>query len=188
MSQVLDEVPVHAMSLHYLASSEENIRRQRLSDDERRRASGVLIGDARRTSKRRLECGHRESERASDRRPRNLSKHDGIGVTPKHGCEQRPVGGVGGRLQRASASGPLTSGAATGARTGASFGYVPSKHGGLMPEAASIPQAMPSGGTSATSSKAMWVLGSVALLVPRAHRYVASELRRIEACGVCRSS
>ncbi len=31
MSQVLDEVPVHTMSLHYLASSEEKLRQQRLS-------------------------------------------------------------------------------------------------------------------------------------------------------------
>ena len=63
-------------------------------------------------------------------------------------------------MQRALASGAPTSRAATGA----SFGYVPSKRGGLMPTAASIPEAMPSGGTSATSSKAMWVLSSVALL------------------------
>ena len=42
MSQVLDEVPVHAMSLHYLASSEERLRRQRLSDDARQEASKLL--------------------------------------------------------------------------------------------------------------------------------------------------
>jgi hypothetical protein len=42
MSQVLDEVPVHAMSLHYLAVSEEKLRKERLGDAERKSASAVL--------------------------------------------------------------------------------------------------------------------------------------------------
>jgi serine/threonine-protein kinase len=42
MSQVLDEVPVHAMSLHYLAMSEENLRRERLSESARKEAARVL--------------------------------------------------------------------------------------------------------------------------------------------------
>jgi serine/threonine protein kinase len=42
MSQVLDEVPVHTMSLHYLAVSEEKLRKERLSDSERKAAAAVL--------------------------------------------------------------------------------------------------------------------------------------------------
>jgi serine/threonine protein kinase len=42
MSQVLDEVPVHSMSLHYLAVSEERLRKERLSDSERKAAAAVL--------------------------------------------------------------------------------------------------------------------------------------------------
>jgi serine/threonine protein kinase len=42
LSEVLDEVPIHAMSLHYLASSEEKLRNDRLSDDDHQRASEIL--------------------------------------------------------------------------------------------------------------------------------------------------
>ena len=42
MSLVLDEVPVHAMSLHFLAMSEEKLRQQRLSPEELSRATELL--------------------------------------------------------------------------------------------------------------------------------------------------
>jgi hypothetical protein len=42
MSQVLDEVPIHAMSLHYLAMSEEHLRKERLSERERAEATSLL--------------------------------------------------------------------------------------------------------------------------------------------------
>ncbi len=164
MSQVLDEVPVHAMSLHYLASSEENLRRQRLSDDERRRASEYL-------------SAMRDAHRSGDSNVVTEKANALLTVDPeslearwyRRHAEARlrasTVGGVGGRMQRLSAGGPPTSRATSAKRlAGASFGYVPSKRGGLMPTAASIPEAMPSGGTSAGSSKGMWVLGGVALL------------------------
>ena len=159
MSQVLDEVPVHAMSLHYLASSEENLRRQRLSDDERERASELL-------------SSMRDAHRSGDSNVVTEKANALLTVDPeslearwyRRHAEARlrasTVGGVGGRMQRALASGAPTSRVVTGA----SFGYVPSKRGGLMPTAASIPEAMPSGGTSTGSSKGMWVLGGVALL------------------------
>ena len=160
MSQVLDEVPVHAMSLHYLASSEENIRRQRLSDDERERASELL-------------SSMRDAHRSGDSNVVTEKANALLSVDPgslearwyrRHAEARLRGASVGGRMQRASASGPPTSRAATAARTGASFGYVPSKRGGLMPTAASIPEAMPSSGASAGSSNGTWVLCGVALL------------------------
>lgn len=42
MSQVLDEVPVHTMSLHYLATSEEKLRRKRLGEAERKKVAALL--------------------------------------------------------------------------------------------------------------------------------------------------
>ncbi len=56
MSQVLDEVPVHAMSLHYLAMSEENLRRERLNEAERRQAAGLLTA---------MRDAHRKGEAAA---------------------------------------------------------------------------------------------------------------------------
>jgi hypothetical protein len=42
MSQVLDEVLVHSMALHYLAQSEEKLRQRRLEDAARQEASSLL--------------------------------------------------------------------------------------------------------------------------------------------------
>jgi hypothetical protein len=42
MSQVLDEVLVHSMALHYLAQSEEKLRHKRLDDAARKEASSLL--------------------------------------------------------------------------------------------------------------------------------------------------
>ena len=163
MSQVLDEVPVHAMSLHYLASSEENLRRQRLSDADRRRASEVL-------------SAMRDAHRSGDSDVVTEKANALLTLDPeslearwyRRHAEARlraaTVGGVGSRMQRASAGGSSTSRTGSAPRIGASFGYVPSKPGGLMPTAASIPEMMPSGGTSSGISKGMWVLGGVAFL------------------------
>ena len=167
MSQVLDDVPVHTMSLHYLASSEEKLRQQRLSDDERGRASELL-------------SAMRDAHRSGDSNVVTEKANALLTVDPeslearwyRRHAEARlrasTVGGVGGRMQRASASASPTSRggsrAGSAARTGASFGYVPSKRGGLMPTASSIPEMIPSSSTSAGSSKGMWVLGGVALL------------------------
>ena len=89
MSQVLDEVPVHAMSLHYLASSEERLRRQRLSDDARQEASKLLsaMRDAHR---------HGESDLVTEKPmhfPRstpNPWKRDGIVAMQKRANAPRP--------------------------------------------------------------------------------------------------
>jgi serine/threonine protein kinase len=56
MSQVLDEVPVHAMSLHYLAMSEEKLRRERLSEGQRKAAAGLLTA---------MRDAHRKGEAAA---------------------------------------------------------------------------------------------------------------------------
>lgn len=71
---------------------------------------------------------------------------------------------VGGRMPRAGVTSSSTSQTGSVARTSASFGYVPSQAGGLTPTADPIPDMMPSSGTSAGSSKGMWVLGAVAVV------------------------
>ena len=163
MSQVLDEVPVHTMSLHYLASSEEKLRQQRLSDNERRRASEQLKA-----------C--RDAHRIGDSNVVIEKANALLAVDPeslearwyRRNAEARLQAStsVGGRAQPASATGSPTSkgGSQADARARASFGYVPSKRGSLTPIAAPIPDAMPSGTTSAERSNGMWALGGVALM------------------------
>ena len=56
MSQVLDEVPVHAMSLHFLAMSEEHLRRERLSESDRKEAAAILTA---------MRDAHRKGEAAA---------------------------------------------------------------------------------------------------------------------------
>ena len=160
MSQVLDEVPVHAMSLHYLASSEEKLRRQRLSDDERRRASEYL-------------SAMRDAHRSGDSNVVTEKANALLVVDPeslearwyrRHAEARLRASAVGGRVQRASATSSSKSQARSVARTSASFGYVPSKPGGLGETAEPIPEMMPSVSTGAGSSKGMWVLGAVAVI------------------------
>jgi hypothetical protein len=163
MSQVLDEVPVHAMSLHYLASSEEKLRQQRLRNDERRRASKYL-------------AAMRDAHRSGDSNVVTEKANALLVVDPeslearwyrRHAEARLRASIVGGRVQRASATSSPKPQPGSVARTSASFGYVPSRPGGLTPTAEPNPEMMPSGGISSTgagSSKGMWVLGAVALV------------------------
>lgn len=164
MSQVLDEVPVHAMSLHFLASSEEHLRQQRLSEEERKRAAGFLTA---------MRDAHRAGE--SDVVTENANAL--LTVDPgslearwyRRNAEARlRAASVGGRSRahgRATAAGSTRSRTSTGARTGGSFGYLPShRDSGFASPEADVSPSMPAGRTGAGSSKAIWVLGGAAVL------------------------
>lgn len=53
MSQVLDEVLVHSMALHYLSQSEEKLRQKRLDDSQRQEAAALLAS---------MRTAHRQGE------------------------------------------------------------------------------------------------------------------------------
>ncbi len=158
MSQVLDEVPVHAMSLHYLAMSEEHLRRERLSDAARKEAAGVLTAmrDAHRKGEpaaviekaNRLLALDKESlearwyRRNAEARLRAVS----VGVGAKERWDAR-------RRERSRA------------REAKSFGYVPAKESRFHPgqkrevEVAALPSAHES-----SSGKGIWVLVGTGVL------------------------
>jgi serine/threonine protein kinase len=129
MSQVLDEVPVHAMSLHYLAMSEENLRRERLSERERRDATGLLTA---------MRDAHRMGEAAAVIERANLllalDKESLEARWYRRNAEARLRAvsvGVGSK-ERAAAGRAV---AGTLSREGAkSFGYVPAKGSRFHPE------------------------------------------------------
>lgn len=151
MSQVLDEVPVHAMSLHYLASSEERLRRQRLSDDARQEASKLLstMRDAHR---------HGESDLVTE-------KANAFLALDPESMEARWYRRNAEARKRAAAVGGSRPRAATGhlgGQTQGSFGYAPSS--GAATSSAQLPPAFattPS--TLGPSAKGMWVLAGAAM-------------------------
>jgi serine/threonine protein kinase len=172
MSQVLDEVPVHSMSLHYLATSEGKLRPKKLSGDALRRASECLTAmrDAHRRGDPAAVTDHANELLAID--PESLEAR-----WYRRNAEARlRASSVGGRASAASASGatsatrsrPGKSRAGTLSRPGGSFGYVPATQGQFgSVEAGRGPELggpMPSRGTTSGSAKGVWVLGGVALL------------------------
>ncbi len=160
MSQVLDEVPVHAMSLHYLAMSEEHLRRERLSEVARKEAAGLLTA---------MRDAHRKGEAAAvivkANRLLSLDKESLEARWYRRNAEARLRAvsvGVGPK-ERASAG---RSAAGTLSREGAkSFGYVPAKgsrfHPAPKPEVAvgALSPARESSG-----GRGIWFLGGAGLL------------------------
>jgi serine/threonine-protein kinase len=164
MSQVLDEVPVHAMSLHYLAMSEEKLRRERLNDSERNEAQGLLAA---------MRDAHRKGEAATV-----IDKANRLLLVDKESLEARWYRrnaearlravsvGVGAK-ERASAAGGGRSVAGTLSREGQkSFGYVPAKesrfHPGRKPEVEV--QAPLASSRESTGGKGIWILVGTGVL------------------------
>ncbi|MGH9324043.1 MAG: protein kinase domain-containing protein [Vicinamibacteria bacterium] len=162
MSQVLDEVPVHSLSLHYLAMSEENLRRERLSEKERKEVSGLLTA---------MREAHRRGESTLV-----IDRANALLAIDKESLEARWYRrNAEARLRAVSvgvsagprAAGPGRSVAGTLSREGGkSFGYAPSRssrfHRGQKPE---VEIASP--GVSASESsggKGIWILAGVGFL------------------------
>ncbi len=157
MSQVLDEVPVHAMSLHYLAVSEEHLRRERLSESARREAAGVLTA---------MRDAHRKGEAATVIEKANrllaLDKESLEARWYRRNAEARLRAvsvGVGSR-ERGRSAGTL------GSREGAkSFGYVPAKESRFHPgQKREVEIAAVSSARESSSGKGVWVLVGTGVL------------------------
>ncbi len=173
MSQVLDEVPVHAMSLHYLATSEGKLRQKRLSEDARRRASAYLsaMRDAHRRGDSVLVTDQANELLAVD--PESLearwyrrnaeARLRASSVGGRTHSTSTATTGDGGRTASRSRDGSL-------AHPGGSFGYAPSTREGqfgsgrTFPGADGAPSAMASRDTRSGGAKGVWFLGGVALL------------------------
>ena len=152
MSQVLDEVPVHAMSLHYLASSEERLRRQRLSDDARQEASKLLsaMRDAHRHGESDLVTEKANAFLALD--PESMEAR----WYRRNAEARKRAAAVGGSRPRAAKS-------QLGGQTQGSFGYAPSL-GAATSSARPPPAFATTPSTLGPSSKGMWVLAGAAML------------------------
>jgi len=161
MSQVLDEVPVHAMSLHFLAMSEENLRRERLSESERKEATTLLTA---------MRDAHRKGEAAAVIEKANrllaLDKESLEARWYRRNAEARLRAvsvGVGSK-ERAAAG---RSGPGTLSREGAkSFGYVPAKDSRFHPgqkRAVEVEAPLPATRES-SGGKGLWILGGAGVL------------------------
>lgn len=161
MSQVLDEVPVHAMSLHYLATSEGKLRQTRLGQEAQQRASAVL-------SEMR-EAHRRGDSREVTERANELLTVDGESLEARwyrRNAEARlRASSVGGRARAPSSTGSVATRHPTSAQPGGSFGYVPEPRGsGLRPDSVLVADAVPGKATRSGPGKGLWVLGGAALL------------------------
>ncbi len=157
MSQVLDEVPVHSMSLHYLAMSEEHLRRERLSESARREATVLLTA---------MRDAHRKGEAAAVIEKANrllaLDKESLEARWYRRNAEARLRAvsvGVGARERGRSAAGTLS-------REGAkSFGYVPAKESRFHPgQQREVEIAAISSARESSSGKGIWVLAGTGVL------------------------
>jgi serine/threonine protein kinase len=168
MSQVLDEVPVHAMSLHYLATSEEKLRRERLTENDRKEAAAVLTA---------MRDAHRKGEAAAVIDTANrllaLDKESMEARWYRRNAEARLRAvsvGVGSKERAAGRSV-----AGTLSREGAkSFGYVPPKESRFRPgqkvEVAPIAPA-----SEAAGGKGIWFLvGTGALFLGLVGLWISS--------------
>lgn len=159
MSQVLDEVPVHAMALHYLAVSEGKLRQERLSSASQERVS-VLLPEM------------RDAHRRGDSRVVTEKANELLTVDPeslearwyRRNAEARlRAATVGGRAHASSAS--LASRRPTTARAAGSFGYLPSNRtADLHPPSTSVADAIPSATPSTKGGRGVWVLAGAAVL------------------------
>ena len=160
MSQVLDEVPVHAMSLHYLAMSEENLRRQRLRESDRKEVTALLTA---------MRDAHRKGEAAAVIEKANrllaLDKESLEARWYRRNAEARLRAvsvGVGSR-ERAAAGRSV---AGTSSREGAkSFGYVPAKESRFHPaQRREIEVAAQSPTRESSGGKGVWFLVGTGVL------------------------
>jgi serine/threonine protein kinase len=162
MSQVLDEVPVHAMSLHYLAMSEENLRRERLSEGERKEATVLLSA---------MRDAHRKGEAAAVIEKANrllaLDKESLEARWYRRNAEARlRAVSVGVGAKDRAAAGRSVAGTLS-RETGKSFGYVPARASRFHPgekkgiEVSALPPSRESG-----AGRGIWLLvGTGALFV-----------------------
>ena len=155
MSHVLDEVPVHAMSLHYLASSEERLRRQRLSNDERQKASKLLTAmrDAHRQGDSDLVTEKSNAFLALD--PESMEAR----WYRRNAEARKRAAAVGGAASRSQMG-------RSGGQSHGSFGYTPSLRAATssaQPPPAFTPTS--SATISGSSAKGMWVLAGVVILL-----------------------
>ena len=160
MSQVLDEVPVHAMSLHYLAMSEENLRRQRLRESDRKEVTALLTA---------MRDAHRKGEAAAVIEKANrllaLDKESLEARWYRRNAEARLRAvsvGVGSR-ERAAAGRSV---AGTSSREGAkSFGYVPAKESRFHPaQRREVEVAVLSPTRESSGGKGVWFLVGTGVL------------------------
>jgi hypothetical protein len=156
---VLDEVPVHAMSLHYLAMSEEHLRRERLSETARKEAAALLTA---------MRDAHRKGEAAIV-----IEKSNRLLALDKESLEARWYRrNAEARLRAVSVGvGPKDRGRTAGgtlSREGAkSFGYVPAKGGSRFHPGQNRPveaAPMPSSQESSSSGKGLWILAGTGVL------------------------
>jgi len=153
MSQVLDEVPVHSMSLHYLAMSEEKRRQARLSPEERGKASAALAA---------MRDAHRRGDAAAVvERSNELLQIDKESLEARwyrrHAEARSRAASVGGA--RRPGGGSVAS---TGGSVGRSFGYVPAERKSAFGVPAPVPAApiAVSGGGKA----GVWALGGLGVV------------------------
>ena len=154
-SQVLDQVPVHAMSLHFLAQSEEKLRQQRLSEGDRGKASELLAT---------MRDAHRQGDSA-----RVMDSANQLLEVDRESLEARWYR----RHAEARLRGTTSTGTAGGSRPGGgSFpggAPRPQQSFGLAAPVSSLeraPVSVVAPGISAgrDSSKGLWVLAGVAVL------------------------
>jgi serine/threonine protein kinase len=161
MSQVLDEVPVHSMSLHYLATSEEKLRRERLGEAERKEVAVLLSA---------MRDAHKRGEAAEV-----IEKSNQLLALDKESLEARWYRRNAEARQRAVSVGvPSGKGAHGHGRSVAgtlsreapkSFGYFPSK--GAPPGGPDRNRALemaPVAARATTDGKGIWVLLGVGAL------------------------
>ena len=160
MSQVLDEVPVHAMSLHYLAMSEEKLRRERLNEGERKQAGGLLTA---------MRDAHRKGEPAAVIENANrllaLDKESLEARWYRRNAEARlRAVSVGVSARERAAAGRSVAG--TPSREGQkSFGYVPPKGSRFRPGKREVEVEAPIAASRESSEgKGIWILVGTGVL------------------------
>jgi serine/threonine protein kinase len=159
MSQVLDEVPVHSMSLHYLAVSEEKLRKERLGDRERKSAAAVLSS---------MRDAHRRGDASLVIEKANqflaIDKESVEARWYRRNAEARLRAVSVGVSTGARAAGPGRSVAGTLSREGPkSFGYFPAQdeRGKKRPAAVTPAVAAP---RASSGAKGIWLLAGAGAL------------------------
>jgi serine/threonine protein kinase len=156
MSQVLDDVPVHAMSLHFLAMSEEKLRKERLAPDAHTRATELLHA---------MRDAHRRGDGEVVMEKANL-----LLEIDRESLEARWYRRNAEARLRAVSVGHGARGSVTSARSvagamsqtgGRSFGYVPSQRKTAFSSPAAYAPEASRPTSSSSQSKGLWVLVGV---------------------------
>jgi hypothetical protein len=142
MSEVLDAVPVHSMALHYLAQSEEKIRKQRLDDKLHQEAAGLLAF---------MRRAHRQGE--SERVIETANKL--LEIDPES---------MEARWYRRNAETRLTPSSHTHAGSVASRSRYPSSFQESLAVKPTLVTPMPAASMEQSRSAAIWLLGGAGLL------------------------